>query len=828
MPPANGQSFHRDQISLLNVYGRMVVCFINEAKAQLHLLSLLPSSDEMEQTHVFDLVQPGKYELSCIDDVLVVHQSAHKVSLLFDIRTDSKSAITDPLAIGGALSAERRVNFFSPDEAFHVPEADRSFEAYRKWTFLSPRYVWESIGDQQQGHFWTLSLNNEAIALSWPVSKRAKLVDYLMKRSTADAKLIVLQLILQLICTEPSQLSLLSRMFSMINRITYDHKDRLSSSSASSLQPSSFSSPKQLSLHSPSPRHKSSASSPFHSRQRSDTASSSSSSPPIWDLDADSTLECERMDVEDGASAFASSLSVEQNLNGYMLISQLDMFTLVFLPARHHLPAAQLIPPVLEFLRSIYRHRLRVEDYVNDLLVSLLLADGRYYQLHQLLQYHILVDSLPIANRLIEVAPQYEAAYQLGLDMLHRLNANSRLVQVLLQRHQVLPALRLVTHKSPIFEREGLQVRDWLRAAREHGDELVFFTTFRWMEARNLAMRNTNVFYAADRCDEYVLHYTVLFGAQHRLNPPASHKEVVATEEEKAAAVHPLSRLEAEEVRRIYASEEGDDWDEWSEADWQDNEEEINAIGAAHSALLAQQEEAAAAARRQMAEERLKNQPHPEQPLAQAEAEAGPQAVPADGEAEPEEVEVEVEVDEDEEEEEEVDVDPDAHAGDTEVEEDEEEEEEEEEEVEIEVEVDDDDEEAEVLPAPVARVVAVDPEESPHPLPEDEDATPRQFDDDADGEEEEEEDEEGEEEEEEEEEEDEEDEQEEKHVAARNGVAASSSASLLVAASKTDQRPPHANGSRENGGDKGASRVQLQPPTTAAARSQPPAGVRRR
>src|SRR5271155_1597806 len=45
-----------------------------------------------------------------------------------------------------------------------------------------------------------------------------------MKRSTPDAKVIVLQLILQLICTEPAQLWLLSRMFSMINSINYDQK----------------------------------------------------------------------------------------------------------------------------------------------------------------------------------------------------------------------------------------------------------------------------------------------------------------------------------------------------------------------------------------------------------------------------------------------------------------------------------------------------------------------------------------------------------------------------------------------------------------------------
>ena len=54
-------SFHREQICLVWIYGRMVIIFINEVKGQLHLLSLASPahSDELEQTHVFDLYQPG-------------------------------------------------------------------------------------------------------------------------------------------------------------------------------------------------------------------------------------------------------------------------------------------------------------------------------------------------------------------------------------------------------------------------------------------------------------------------------------------------------------------------------------------------------------------------------------------------------------------------------------------------------------------------------------------------------------------------------------------------------------------------------------------------
>ena len=560
----------------------------------------------------YDLYQPGRYDISCIDDVIVAHQASERVSLLFDVRTDAKTAVTEPLAIGSPLSDDRRVSFYIPDEEYALPAQQDAFTPYRKWTFLTPRYVWESIGDQQQGHFHTLALNNEAIALSWPVGRRAKLVDYLMKRSTADAKLVVLQLMLQLVCEDRTQLALLSRMFSMMQRIHYDHRMHDKNLSTPSLQSSSsFSSPRQPSTGFPLPSPRSSTS-PLRSgtRQRSETASSlssagssSSANGALWDLDGENVLESERMDIEDPSSSSlsSSSLVVEQNINGYMLISQADVFTHVFLPARRYLPPAAVIPAVVEYLRSIHRHYLRTEEFTNDILVSLLLDDKQYYQLHQFLQYHLLMDSLPIANRLIDTAATYLPALQLGLDMLHRLHATNRLVQVLLQHNQPLSALQLVTHKSPLFDRPGLQPRDWLHSAQQHGDPFVFFAVFRFMEARNLATRNTNVFYTADKCDQYVMHYVRLFGPQHRLNPPASHKEVVLGEGEGTVWGGEWAGLGVEEVRRRYRECEGDDWDELDEADWVEHEDVIRRM---IEAVSAQQAAAAAASGEKEAEER--------------------------------------------------------------------------------------------------------------------------------------------------------------------------------------------------------------------------------
>lgn len=242
--PPPSVSFHREQICLVWLYGRMVIVFINEVKGQLHLLSLAQqshhASDEMEQTHALDLYQPGKYDVSVLDNVLVVHNVATRVSMLFDVRSESKTTITEPLPIGpplstssyamgasaaaggggllcGASTANGGINFFDPasmnfsgggggatgTEARPSPGmsslAPASFHPYVKWTFLSPSFVWESTGDQQQGNLWTLHINVQQVAFSWPHSKRARLVDFLLKRSTVQAKHLILQIILQIV-----------------------------------------------------------------------------------------------------------------------------------------------------------------------------------------------------------------------------------------------------------------------------------------------------------------------------------------------------------------------------------------------------------------------------------------------------------------------------------------------------------------------------------------------------------------------------------------------------------------------------------------------------
>jgi len=692
--------FHREQISLHRLYGRFVIAFVNEAKGQLHLLSLangggagiggaglqgggqqsMPSGNlEMEQTHVFDLYAPGRYDVSNIDNVLVVHSALAKVSMVFDVRSESQAALTEPLPIGpsvatspnqsgGAIASGSssgavvdyfpqstlislaygsttatdasnsavspssstpshsatasstissdpvaappstlypRVSSLSPHSAPGVPSlAPASFHPYHRWTFLNPRFVWESTGEQQQGNLWTLRLNLQQMAYSWPHNKRARLIDFLLKRTTIDAKHLILQILLHIVVTEPTSLALLSRLFSLLNRINYDHRMNPlpnsfgaagqsqggGSSSSSSMggvglaslplkpmysnPPSAANTAPNSTFTTPAHAHargtvgvgsmrpplnvgsspsasgdSSRLASPAmmeHSRKRSSISSSPTgatlmqSSPSsvgalpgaYADLldESHSVLSCDMVDLT-ALPSFSKDMSLEHNAMGYMIISPLDLFLYVFAPARLVIPPRLLLPVVVEFVRSAHRHFLKIDDVLNDLLVSLMIqigadeeqqakqqhgpvsvvtgSGGASYELHQYLQYHIIHDSLPLANLLLNHSNTYPAAYQIGLDMVSRLGRVSRTIQILLARGQVLAALKIIpSYTHPVLETAGSFPRDFLKVALESGCNITFYTTYRFFEGRNAALKNGNgAFVAADACDEFVKEF---------------------------------------------------------------------------------------------------------------------------------------------------------------------------------------------------------------------------------------------------------------------------------------------------------------------------------
>ncbi|XP_078071718.1 regulator of MON1-CCZ1 complex isoform X12 [Mustelus asterias] len=120
---------------------------------------------------------------------------------------------------------------------------------------------------------------------------------------------------------------------------------------------------------------------------------------------------------------------------------------------------------------------------------------------------------------LLSLESTYPPAHQLSLDMLKRLStANDEIVEVLLSKHQVLGALRFV---RSVGSHDNISARKFLDAARQTGDTMLFYTTFKFFEQRNQRLRGSSHFTPGEHCEEHVSHFKTLFGEQALLTPMA-------------------------------------------------------------------------------------------------------------------------------------------------------------------------------------------------------------------------------------------------------------------------------------------------------------------
>lgn len=321
----------------------------------------------------------------------------------------------------------------------------RKLHEQQSWRFLGDRLLLECSIASKQGFLFVVDLDFEQIAASWPASKVPMLIDFLLKRSTVHCHRICLDLLCRLIVDE-YHLSAMSGLFSVLNRIAYDAK---------------------LELH-----------------YKQGVAAGKAVAQPVVNSDPYTPVPIELPPSLDGELAV-------KNQQGYVVTRQYQLYNRVFLPAASRCSASHLIPYVAEFMRSIYRHFLKTEPFLNEFLAGLLMDDAQYFKFHQYLQYHILNDSTPVAMRLIElgrplsgVPSLYPPAYQLGLDMLFRLKETTMLLLTLLSRAVILPCLKLVSPTSDCFAVPGLLPRDFLRAAEESSDLITFHTTYNFFQTR--------------------------------------------------------------------------------------------------------------------------------------------------------------------------------------------------------------------------------------------------------------------------------------------------------------------------------------------------------
>nr|CAD7425884.1 unnamed protein product [Timema monikensis] len=186
-------------------------------------------------------------------------------------------------------------------------------------------------------------------------------------------------------------------------------------------------------------------------------------------------------------------------LKAPVVVDQADMYTNVFSRFADKRKEGDtdggskfIVWVLLEYIRSLTDYQIPVQHYLHELVINSLVHYQAYYQLHQLLQYHVVSDSKPLACLLLSLENLYPAAHQLALDMLKRLGtANEEIIEVLLSKQQILPALRFVRSTGSV---DQVSARKFLEAAKLAGDATIFYAVYRFFDQRNLRLKGTSGF----------------------------------------------------------------------------------------------------------------------------------------------------------------------------------------------------------------------------------------------------------------------------------------------------------------------------------------------
>ena len=193
------------------------------------------------------------------------------------------------------------------------------------------------------------------------------------------------------------------------------------------------------------------------------------------------------------ASGFAkeSITTVIQTQPSKVILDQSDIYTNIMSPLLEKatldktISLKKVIAILIEYLRSLEERQIPAQHFLHELLINLLVRSGQFYQLHQLLQYHIISDSKPIACLLLSLEAAYPAAFQLAMDMLCRLkSSDEEITEILLSKGKVISALML--NNAGGKDKIIIPARKYLQEAQATGDEAVLRHCKNWLKEHKL------------------------------------------------------------------------------------------------------------------------------------------------------------------------------------------------------------------------------------------------------------------------------------------------------------------------------------------------------
>lgn len=462
----NATVMERDVV-IMRLYGTHYVGVIRHTilpgqGAEVLLYQVADDNSPARLAHVLMMDISGRFTLSVVDDLIIVHHQGWKTSLLFDIMYESNESLSSspssssssssaatssgggaslqvkrhqpvlaPLTIAPAKLQVRqkggKSRALSPSSSVSSISSSpgNSPSMYKKKTILpelySPKWVFfqpDLIVDAQYGVIWQLVLSLEATSNMMP--EKSMLIQFLLMRKMGKG--VILSVCRD--CMEPGRQLSLGVLGGMLDQVNLAYKM--------------------------------------------------------------STYPPETVDKKYKA-----------------VITQRDMYTQVFVPFSEHKDMSYrfLVAALVEYIRSLHKVQIAVEHFLFELLMNILVENKCFYQLHQFLQYHVISDSKPLACLLLSRELVYPPATQLAMDMFKRLStADGEIIDILLSRGQLLSALRYVRATDKV---DSVSARQFLEAAANEDDRSIFYTVYKFFEERNIRLRKHPRFPPDERCQPY-------------------------------------------------------------------------------------------------------------------------------------------------------------------------------------------------------------------------------------------------------------------------------------------------------------------------------------
>ncbi|PIC24812.1 hypothetical protein B9Z55_017988 [Caenorhabditis nigoni] len=129
-----------------------------------------------------------------------------------------------------------------------------------------------------------------------------------------------------------------------------------------------------------------------------------------------------------------------------MIVSQQEMQSAVLIPLREDtsLPESYVANIMLQYLRSLFDASLSPEAYLIEMVVETLAEAGEMSKLQQIVTYRVINDSKPLAFLLLSYEARCSTLFQSGVDILARNKASDEIVEVMLEKKQIVDAFRFI------------------------------------------------------------------------------------------------------------------------------------------------------------------------------------------------------------------------------------------------------------------------------------------------------------------------------------------------------------------------------------------------